>query len=598
VTGDINFTGTFRQNGSAYIGSQWTGTSTLYFAGNVGINTTSVTYPLNVGSASTSTQVLASFLQPSSGTGGVYTQMVLGGGTGTSQGAFLGFGNYGANTSNLLSISLAGQGGSQICITNTGVGIGKTNPGALFQVNASSINPTVPTVHIGDNDTDYTGTYAMVHLVRNSTPGDTKAHLSIIRNGAAGFNFGYYNNTNTFGFWRGLQTTAATPTMSFAYASDYVGIGTTNPTYTLQVNGTMAATYASAGNGSYVFGVSTDNRAMMTLNHATGTTLWAANQDVGDGDRTLSIQTSDNGSASGQQVTMSLQLSTQGTRCGLDFKVARDGASSQNPLYTITQFTGTVRDLYYLSSTKAYFPVQNVGIGITNPGAVLTVVGGSATPVVQIHDSSSGGPDYGATYGMVNLTRGADTVKAHVAFIRAGNYVWQLGYISGTNSLGMFPFNFSGTQGTPTMTWSGGNVGIGITNPSAYTLQVAGTIGASGDITALYSDERLKTKTGALTGALDKVCSLDTFTYRNNELAKSFGFKDDYQRVGVSAQQVQKVLPEAVRPAPFDAENQSGQNYLTVQYEKLVPLLIEALKEERHLRCQLEERVRALEEGR
>jgi hypothetical protein len=143
---------------------------------------------------------------------------------------------------------------------------------------------------------------------------------------------------------------------------------------------------------------------------------------------------------------------------------------------------------------------------------------------------------------------------------------------------------------------NGGGVAIGTPlSAVSYTLQVAGTIGASGDITALYSDERLKTKTGTLENALDKVCSLDTFTYRNNELAKSFGFTDDLQRVGVSAQQVQKVLPEAVRPAPFDAENQSGQNYLTVQYEKLVPLLIESLKEERHLRCQLEERVRALE---
>ena len=39
------------------------------------------------------------------------------------------------------------------------------------------------------------------------------------------------------------------------------------------------------------------------------------------------------------------------------------------------------------------------------------------------------------------------------------------------------------------------------------------------------------------------------------------------------------MLPEAVCPAPFDAENQSGQGYLTVQYDKLVPLLVEAIKE-------------------
>jgi len=118
----------------------------------------------------------------------------------------------------------------------------------------------------------------------------------------------------------------------------------------------------------------------------------------------------------------------------------------------------------------------NVGIGITNPGAVLTVVGGSAIPVVQIHDSSSGGPDYGATYGMVNLTRAADTVKAHVAFIRAGNFVWQMGYIQNTNAIGMFPYNFSGTQGTPTMTWSGGNVGIGTASPPGKL-----TVAVSGD---------------------------------------------------------------------------------------------------------------------
>jgi hypothetical protein len=116
-----------------------------------------------------------------------------------------------------------------------------------------------------------------------------------------------------------------------------------------------------------------------------------------------------------------------------------------------------------------------------------------------------------------------------------------------------------------------------------------GNITAVGDITAHYSDERLKTKTGTLTDALDKVCSLDTFTYVPNDLAKSLGLTDGVQRVGVSAQQVQQVLPEAVKPAPFDTLKKSGENYLTVQYEKLVPLLIEAIKE-------LNEKIKILEQ--
>jgi hypothetical protein len=43
------------------------------------------------------------------------------------------------------------------------------------------------------------------------------------------------------------------------------------------------------------------------------------------------------------------------------------------------------------------------------------------------------------------------------------------------------------------------------------------------------------------------------------------------------------VLPEAIRPAPFDTDENgnsiTGQNYLTVQYEQLIPVLVEAIKE-------------------
>jgi hypothetical protein len=125
----------------------------------------------------------------------------------------------------------------------------------------------------------------------------------------------------------------------------------------------------------------------------------------------------------------------------------------------------------------------------------------------------------------------------------------------------------------------------------------------TGDITAFYSDERLKTKTGKLTNALDKVCSLDTFTYVPNDLAISIGYKDKTERLGLSAQQVQKVAPQVVYPAPIDIQesgpnkgkSKSGEDYLTVQYEKLVPLLIEALKEERKAREALEERIKILE---
>jgi len=114
----------------------------------------------------------------------------------------------------------------------------------------------------------------------------------------------------------------------------------------------------------------------------------------------------------------------------------------------------------------------------------------------------------------------------------------------------------------------------------------AGEIRATNAITSYYSDQRLKTKIQTIDNALDKVDHLSGFFYTNNDLAKSFGFTSDDIQVGLSAQDVQKVLPHAVKPAPFDVNtvdgidiSKSGENYLTVQYERIVPLLVEAIKE-------------------
>ena len=70
---------------------------------------------------------------------------------------------------------------------------------------------------------------------------------------------------------------------------------------------------------------------------------------------------------------------------------------------------------------------------------------------------------------------------------------------------------------------------------------------------------------------------MDGFTYSWNQLAKDEVLPKegnyDGRNSGVSAQAVQAVLPEAVKPAPGNGD------YLTVQYDKLVPLLIESIKE-------------------
>jgi hypothetical protein len=100
----------------------------------------------------------------------------------------------------------------------------------------------------------------------------------------------------------------------------------------------------------------------------------------------------------------------------------------------------------------------------------------------------------------------------------------------------------------------------------------AGEIRATNNVTAYFSDDRFKINLGNIPNAMAKVQALNGFYYEVNELAQSYGYEKKLE-VGVSAQQVQAIMPEVVAPAPID------ENYLTVRYERLVPLLIEAIKE-------------------
>lgn len=135
-------------------------------------------------------------------------------------------------------------------------------------------------------------------------------------------------------------------------------------------------------------------------------------------------------------------------------------------------------------------------------------------------------------------------------------------------------------------------------------LYVNNHIKSSANVYAYWSDDRLKTKIGNIDNALDKVQSLSGFTYTRNDVAKSHGFDGDEVEVGVSAQEVKAVLPQAIHLAPFDEKveddgtivSESGEDYMTVDYPRLVPLLIEAIKELKAEVNNLQAQVKELQE--
>jgi hypothetical protein len=79
----------------------------------------------------------------------------------------------------------------------------------------------------------------------------------------------------------------------------------------------------------------------------------------------------------------------------------------------------------------------------------------------------------------------------------------------------------------------------------------------------LSSDARLKTHVTPIQGALDKLCRIGGYTYT--------GARTGQREAGVMAQELAEVLPEAV--------SVDGDGYLSVAYDRVIPLLVAAIKE-------------------
>ena len=94
---------------------------------------------------------------------------------------------------------------------------------------------------------------------------------------------------------------------------------------------------------------------------------------------------------------------------------------------------------------------------------------------------------------------------------------------------------------------------------------------ADGDVVAYNSsDERLKDNIEVIQGSLDKIGEIRGVEFDWNDKSPGWA-KERGHDVGVIAQEVQKVVPEIV------VERKNG--FLGVDYKRLVPLLIESIKE-------------------
>jgi hypothetical protein len=133
---------------------------------------------------------------------------------------------------------------------------------------------------------------------------------------------------------------------------------------------------------------------------------------------------------------------------------------------------------------------------------------------------------------------------------------------------------FEGASNQDRITIGASNISYIINNSEEFRMESDGDFHADGDVIAFsttVSDERLKTDIEKIENATDKVSQLNgyTFTYK----------ADGKKSAGVIAQEVEKVLPSAVSEKELPLKMDDGVAYKTVQYDQIIGLLIESIKE-------------------
>jgi hypothetical protein len=557
--------------------------------GNVGIGTTSPGTKLSVYESTNGAGALVNAYNPSTGTG-AYTAyqlsnstisnaagLALFGGGWTNSGQYRQNGAYlYSNQAGGLTLHAEGASGVIYMATNSNerlridssgnVGIGTTSPLNKLHIDGSS----------GVRVSDATGTNFR-GITFGATGGDSTEYSYIKWQPSSG-EFRIYANTAGFGGFMSFYSNNAEAMR--INSSGNVGIGTTSPSAKLDVRGGILRSNTRVSDSqNYPLGHYTPGDMVFEIDPTW--TEAELQEFFGSSGVTWAADTTAPG---GYSIDVAASTSVGGVyNSGFPYiPVDQDDVFYmevwiKNVTGTNTHYMGSID--YNASFTSLGGNPGSFGYWVmanTNPGTSWTKVSGYISGFGTSTGQFVSGTKYWTPQALFNYTGGGTCRISGWKAIKVnaqGNRFFSGSVGIGTTS----PSQKLEVSGSARV--SGGALGVNVA-PNA----TLGRIDASNDVVAYSSDRRLKTNVERIVSSLEKVQSLSGFTYNWNDVAnKVAGFDTTSRYVGVYAQDVQAVLPEATKLAPFDNDGHdksiSGENYLTVQYEKLVPLLIEAIKE-------------------
>lgn len=233
--------------------------------------------------------------------------------------------------------------------------------------------------------------------------------------------------------------------------------------------------------------------------------------------------------------------------------ISGNAGTVTNGVYT----TGSYSDPSWLTISKTKVGLNNVDNTADSNKSVNVATYLSSTQQLNVITGATASAnmamDSGATKGSF-VAKATGTGDANLA----GMTFWNDSYAI---KLGIRADGYFGLGGWSRGAWS-------------WYSDPSGNMVAAGNITA-YSDPRLKEEFQPIQNALSIVTQLDGGSFKWKQGYKHTEVKAGKKDYGILADQVETVLPEIVT----ESIEIDGEKYKTVAYEKLIPVLIEAIKE-------------------